>query len=73
MVQMDSPTPLYVQLADIIREEIRKGNLTQKVPSVRVLSERYGVAQVTVVRAMQLLKDEGLVVTVRGKGTYVKR
>jgi GntR family transcriptional regulator len=73
MDPLDSPTPLYVQLANIIREQIRTGTLTGRVPSLRTLAQDYGVAQVTAVRAIGMLKAEGLIVTVRGKGTYVVR
>jgi DNA-binding GntR family transcriptional regulator len=73
VVDLESPVPLYVQLADIIREQIRKKELSGRVPSVRSLAQEYGIAQVTVVKSMEILKAEGLIVTVRGKGTYVNR
>ena len=72
MVDLESPVPLYVQLANIIREQIRVGVLTGRVPSVRHLAQDYGVAQVTATRAIKILKDEGLIITVPGKGAYVK-
>ena len=41
------------------------------LPSVKHLMQRYGVAQGTAEHAVRVLKDEGLVKTVKGKGTYV--
>lgn len=58
-------------LSIIIRTQIVTSKLTGLIPSVRTLAQEYGVAQVTAVRAVELLKADGPVVTVRGKGTYV--
>jgi GntR family transcriptional regulator len=41
------------------------------LPSVKQLQQTYGVAQGTAERAVRVLKDEGLVHTVIGKGVYV--
>ena len=43
-----------------------------KLPSTSALMERYGVANQTVQNAMRLLKDVGLIYTVRGQGTFVR-
>ncbi len=42
------------------------------LPSQRTLIEEYGLARGTVARAFRILSDEGLVVTVPGKGIFVK-
>ncbi len=64
---------VYVQLVNILRKQIRGGELAKDrpVPSERTLTQRYGVSDGTVKRAMQVLREEGLVATVRGKGIYV--
>lgn len=68
-----SATPLYIQLADIIGKQIASGALApdRPIPSENRLAEEYGVARLTARRATQELRDRGLVITVRGKGSYV--
>jgi Bacterial regulatory proteins, gntR family len=41
------------------------------LPSIRTLQQTYGVSDGTVKKAVQVLRDEGLVRTVRGRGVYV--
>jgi GntR family transcriptional regulator/MocR family aminotransferase len=67
----DSPEPLYVQLAALLRNRIESGKLTGRVPSVKALSEEYGISHITAEKALDVLKREGLVTTTIGKGTYV--
>jgi DNA-binding GntR family transcriptional regulator len=68
------PTPLYVQLADILREMIMSGELE---PNRRMFSESYlqqeqQVSRGTVRMAIDTLRKEGLVITISGRGTFVK-
>jgi DNA-binding GntR family transcriptional regulator len=67
----DSPEPLYVQLAAILRREIESGKLTGRVPSVKTLSQEHGISHITAEKALDVLKREGLVSATIGKGTYV--
>ena len=62
-----------MQLAAILREQITSGEITDRLPSYTELTERYGVAPNTVRRAVQVLKDEGLIVTRQGRGMFVAR
>lgn len=73
-VNKEHPMPMYIQLAETIKDEIYRGKIKpgETIGSQRMLEERFGVSTVTVRRAIQLLKDEELVVTNHGKGTYVK-
>ena len=71
-VDPDSATPLYEQLAAILRARIASGDLKTRLPSVRTLTEEYGVSHITAEHAITILRDEGLVVTVIGRGTFVK-
>lgn len=66
---------VYVQLADILRGQIERGELPpgRMVPSARSLSEQYGIAIGSVKRAIRLLQDEGLVHTKIGRGIFVTR
>lgn len=68
------PTPLYVQLADILREMIEAGELRPNaaLPSESYLQQEHGVARGTVRSAVGILRDEGRVVTLAGRGTFVR-
>ncbi|MEV4115471.1 GntR family transcriptional regulator [Nonomuraea sp. NPDC049695] len=70
--QLD-PMPIYEQLARIIREKIKAGDLQERqlVPSESSLQQEHGIARGSVRRAMELLRDEGWVITIQGRGTFV--
>jgi DNA-binding GntR family transcriptional regulator len=72
-VDHDSAVPLYVQVAALLRGRIESGELTARLPSLKTITEEYGVSHITAEKAMQALKDEGLVEAVVGKGTYVRK
>jgi DNA-binding transcriptional regulator YhcF (GntR family) len=63
----------YMQLAAILREQITSGQIRDRVPSLTHLAEEHGVALNTVQRAFRVLKDEGLIYTRPGRGTFVRR
>lgn len=73
MINRDSATPVYVQVANLIAERIAAGTYLpdRPIPSETHLQQELGVARDTVRAGVALLRDRGLVVTVRGKGTYV--
>lgn len=73
MIDHESDVPVYVQLADILREKIRDGTYPPRraIPSIRTLQEEYGVADGTIQKAVKILKDEKLVHTVTGRGVFV--
>ncbi|KAF4408605.1 winged helix-turn-helix domain-containing protein [Streptomyces lycii] len=60
-------------LADELRRKITSGELTGRLPSMLSLSEEHGMAVSTVQRAVQALRREGLVRTLKGSGVYVER
>ena len=65
--------PRYQQLARIIRDQIDSGEILphHPIPSKATLKARHNVAGTTVDRAIQVLKDEGRIITVPGLGLYV--
>ncbi|RGC70388.1 HTH-type transcriptional repressor YvoA [Micromonospora sp. MW-13] len=69
-----SHTPVYVQLAGLLRQRIKSGELTpgSALPSEARLTQEYGIGREAVRMAISLLRSEGLVVTVRGHGSYVR-
>ena len=60
----------YLDLAEALRERIA-GGVTGALPSEAELGREYGVSRVTVRRALELLRDEGLVTSRRGIGWFV--
>jgi DNA-binding GntR family transcriptional regulator len=70
-IDHESSTPLYVQLAALLRSQIEDGTITKRLPSVKTLSQEYGVSHITAERALTTLKEEGLIAPVIGKGYYV--
>lgn len=72
-VDHDSNVPPYRQVAAILRERIRSGELRprQRLPSIAALVQEYGIARTTAAKALRVLVDEGLAEVVPGWGTYV--
>lgn len=72
-IDFDGPDPIYVQVAALVRTRIEDGTypVDRRIPSVPALSEELGVARATVEKALGLLKTEGLLRAVTGRGTFV--
>ena len=68
-----SMVPIYEQLVNQVKNDIISGELAENeaLPSVRALSGELRISALTVKKAYDRLEDEGFVVTVHGKGTYV--
>jgi GntR family transcriptional regulator len=65
--------PVYLQLAAILRGQIERGEIPPRrpLPSINRLAQEYGIARGSAEKAVQVLRDEGLVRTVIGRGVYV--
>jgi DNA-binding GntR family transcriptional regulator len=63
----------YVRVADDIAARIASGELAPgtRLRAERELAEYYGVAYGTIRRAMQVLRERGLITTIHGRGTFV--
>jgi DNA-binding GntR family transcriptional regulator len=70
-IDHDAEEPLYLQLAGIPRGQIERGELERRIPSVKTLTEQYGVAQGTAERALSVLREEGLIRSRMGRGHFV--
>lgn len=68
-----SMVPIYEQLMNQIKNEIINGTLKENdnLPSVRALAGELRISALTVKKAYDNLEQDGFVVTVHGKGTYV--
>jgi DNA-binding FadR family transcriptional regulator len=69
----NGPRSVPEKVADAIRALILAGELEpgEKLPPFTELAATYGASQQKVNEAIALLKDEGLIVTLRGSGTFV--
>jgi DNA-binding GntR family transcriptional regulator len=67
------PRPPYLLAADKLRTEIASGRLKpgDRLPSARDMRDDFGIAYATVQSALRVLRDEGLIYTVHGRGSYV--
>ena len=72
-IDHEGDVPVYLQLAAILRGRIERGELAPRrpLPSINRLAQEYGIARGSVEKAVQVLRDEGLVRTVIGRGVYV--
>jgi GntR family transcriptional regulator len=66
--------PLYEAVKNWIRDHIVKYDLMtgDPLPSEREICEKLNVSRITVVRALNDLANEGVIVRIQGKGTIVK-
>ncbi|MEU2990874.1 GntR family transcriptional regulator [Streptomyces griseoincarnatus] len=67
--------PMYQQIADALREQIASGALAPdaKLPTEAEMRDQYGVSRETVRKALAQLVNEGLVVSARPQGHFVRR
>jgi GntR family transcriptional regulator len=73
-IDRDSYEPAYAQLVGILRRQIAAGVFRpgDRLPSEAELCRRYGVSPMTVRRVINILAEQGVVVTAQGRGTFVK-
>lgn len=69
----DSPVPLYVQLANLLRGRIERGELKGRIPATKDLAVQYEVAQGTAERSLAILREEGLIISAVGRGHFVAK
>lgn len=69
-------TPLVVkhrEVANTLRDEIEAGSWTvdERLPGEQELARRFQVAHMTIRHAVATLVDQGYLIRIRGKGTYI--
>lgn len=73
-IDKDNKTPKYLQLADAITDAIRRGRLKQgqRLYSINELSDEFLLSRDTVEKAYTLLRKQGIITSVKGKGYYIR-
>lgn len=73
IIDSHSPSPLYEQIEEQIKNAILSGELEQGLllPSIRFLAKELKVSIITAKRAYEDLEAEGFVQSTPGKGTFV--
>jgi DNA-binding GntR family transcriptional regulator len=63
----------YRQIANHLRDQILRGDLRpgDEVPSEREVASQFSVSRPTATKALELLRQEGFVESIRGSGSYV--
>ncbi|WP_198004770.1 GntR family transcriptional regulator [Rubrobacter xylanophilus] len=73
VIDRADPTPLYKQIAEVIRQRVRSGQWPRhyKLKAEDKLAAEFGVSRGTLRQALQSLVEEGLLTQVQGRGTFV--
>ncbi|WP_121188185.1 winged helix-turn-helix domain-containing protein [Nocardiopsis sp. Huas11] len=73
-IDLDGPEFLRDQVAAILRGRIDSGEYPprRRIPPEAALIEEFGVSRPTVRAALAILEEEGRIITLRGKGRYVR-
>jgi DNA-binding transcriptional regulator YhcF (GntR family) len=71
----DDPRPPFQQVAAVLKAAIltRKFEPGDQLPSYGEIAKQYGVAPMTAQKAVGLLRDDGLVISRQGKGSFVRQ
>ena len=75
IINHTSMQPIYEQITSQIKAMIIDNTLKEEemLPSVRTLAKELKVSALTVKKAYDFLEEEGFVVTVHGKGSFVAK
>lgn len=73
IINHSSMQPIYEQISGQIKEKIMHGEMKEGevLPSVRTLAKELRVSALTVKKSYDALEQEGFIITVHGKGSFV--
>ena len=73
IISNSSQEPIYEQIVRQIKNMIMKGEIAEgeMLPSIRSLAKELQISVITVKRAYQELENDGYIVTVHGKGSFI--
>ncbi|MBI9064216.1 MAG: GntR family transcriptional regulator [Marinilabiliaceae bacterium] len=65
----------YIQLVNAIKKSIEKGVLkkSDRLPSITEFRQNLGLGKETILKAIEVLKEEGVITAVHGKGFFVQK
>lgn len=75
LVDKNASIPLYEQVANVLRQEILNDvyGKSGSIGTHSQLSQRFGVSLITIRKALQILREQGILAIQQGKGTFVNR
>ena len=59
------------EIAALLFEKIRKDEISGRLPAEQELAKQCGVSPVTAAKALNILRDQGVVKRISGRGTFV--
>ena len=73
MPDREGHIPPWMQVREVLRQKILSGELPPgaMVPSIVMIHQEYGIAKTTARKVLAALRDEGLIVTTPGWGSFV--
>ena len=73
MLNLDSDKSIYIQIAEIIENDILTGNLIEEeqAPSTNEFAKVYNINPATARKGLNILVDEGILYKKRGIGMFV--
>lgn len=73
MLSVDSDKSIYIQIAEIVENDILTGNLKsdERAPSTNEFAKVYNINPATARKGLNILVDEGILYKKRGLGMFV--
>lgn len=71
MTVTGGPKPKAVQVADALREDVKKMQPGERLPTQRELADRFGFAGQTIQNGLAILRAEGAIVSAGNLGNFV--
>lgn len=74
IIDKNSPSPYYFQIYGILKHRIVQGTYAESgmLPSENTLVLEFDVTRITLRSALRMLQSEGLITTVKGKGSFIR-
>lgn len=69
----DVSEPLYLRIYNYLNEEIKDGKFSmgERLPSEKELADKFNVSRITSKKALEMLSQDGIIVRIPGKGSFV--
>lgn len=73
-MEFDHEKPIYIQIASVLKQQIASGQRKAggKLPSVREGAVQFEVSALTMQRVMQHLESEGIIISKKGIGYFIR-